>query len=50
MVSQMKGLQIYDRYPLNVDFNDSSLNVNDNWNPENVNSDVVAAVEVVSLR
>ena len=40
---------IYDGYPLNVNWNsDNGLNVNQNWNPGNINGNVGASVEVVS--
>lgn len=40
--------KFYDRYPLNVNSNGDGVHVNQNWNPENVNDNLGAAVEAVS--
>ena len=40
--------KFYDRCPLNVNSNSDGVHVNQNWNPENVNDNLGAAVEAVS--
>ena len=37
----------YGRCPLNVNVSSGSLNVNDNWDPENAHGDLGASVEIV---